>query len=333
MSTEEELLNEFDIFDDDRSVVVDSNTDNVDVAMTFSAENTIHEGEKLTTAPAPKLPEIITSDDNLATIHNVTKPLPSNNPQQRNEESPSRKKSKDETNNPEEIAGVYVPTNSDILCGQSRICASHPGNRQFQGILEDFADRYDMATSKQNKMYMTKEVVAVIHDIGGRFLKHKDGIWEEISTVAARDKVSHALRTKVASKKKQQQQLLQLGGRDLSSYNRRKVWSPCGRGSIRSKHRRGSRRSSGSSIPTTSSDINPISFDANDSSPSIVGNLMQAQQEIYTELTTPVRSSTSSAPSSTTTRSTIYDADDDDDINTPYPLHRSESMPLSLIHI
>merc|ERR1712078_714226 len=66
-----------------------------------------------------------------------------------------------------------------------------------------------MATSKQEKMCMTKEVVRIIQvDNGGRFLKFKDGMWEEISIVAARDKVSHALRTKVASWKRQKAQLL-----------------------------------------------------------------------------------------------------------------------------
>merc|ERR1712017_41135 len=102
---------------------------------------------------------------------------------------------------------VEVPTNSDILCGQSRVCASHPGNRTFQNVLDQFAHQYDNATSKQEKMCMTKEVVRIIQvDNGGRFLKFKDGMWEEISIVAARDKVSHALRTKVASWKRQSKQ-------------------------------------------------------------------------------------------------------------------------------
>merc|ERR1711862_780275 len=56
---------------------------------------------------------------------------------------------------------------------------------------------------------MTKAIVSIIHDSGGRFLKYKDGMWEEISTVATRDKVSHALRTKVSSWRRQHQQLLQ----------------------------------------------------------------------------------------------------------------------------
>merc|ERR1712207_139559 len=53
----------------------------------------------------------------------------------------------------------------------------------------------------------TKEIVSRIHNNQGRFLKQKkDGMWEEISTVAARDKVSHALRTKVAGWKRNQEQ-------------------------------------------------------------------------------------------------------------------------------
>jgi len=105
---------------------------------------------------------------------------------------------------------VEFPTECDILCGQSRVCASHTGNKRFQAVLDTYAARYDNTTSKQEKMMMTKEIVACIHNSSGRFLKYKneDGIWEEISNVAARDKVSHALRTKVASWKKQKQQLL-----------------------------------------------------------------------------------------------------------------------------
>ncbi|KAG7338905.1 hypothetical protein IV203_004805 [Nitzschia inconspicua] len=97
-----------------------------------------------------------------------------------------------------------MPGKFDVLCGQSRICASHTGNRRFQVVLDIYAPRYDAATSKQEKMIMTKEIVASIQHAGGRFLKYKEGQWEEISDVTARDKASHALRTKVASWKRQQ---------------------------------------------------------------------------------------------------------------------------------
>merc|ERR1712086_224249 len=111
------------------------------------------------------------------------------------------------------------PTNRDILCGQSRICTRHPGYQTFQRILEGFANKYDSASSKQEKMGMTKEIVSVVHNSGGRFLKRNGDLWEEISTVAARDKVSHAFRTKKATWKRQHQHLLQQGGASNNNDN------------------------------------------------------------------------------------------------------------------
>ena len=99
---------------------------------------------------------------------------------------------------------VKFPTECDILCSQSRICASHVGNKRFQAVLDIYAARYDNATRKQEKMMTTKEIVACIHNSSGRFLQFKKehGMWEEISNTAAREKVSHALRTKVKHNQK-----------------------------------------------------------------------------------------------------------------------------------
>ena len=110
---------------------------------------------------------------------------------------------------------VDIPTDADVLCSQSRDCINHPGNQFFRRVVEDFADRYERASVKQEKMTLTKMIVAIIHDHDGRFLakrrcqKDNNGTawwWEEISTSAARDKVSHALRTTVASWKRIRQQ-------------------------------------------------------------------------------------------------------------------------------
>merc|ERR1712232_1185051 len=121
--------------------------------------------------------------------------------------------------------------------------------------------------------------------MGGRFLKYKNGEWEEISNVAARDKVSHALRTKVASWKRQQQQLLE--GKNYSPVGvRRSSCTPRSWG--KPKHRKGGRRSSSSSIATSDSDIITTSFDGNDStSATVVNDLMEAQREIFSKLTSP----------------------------------------------
>lgn len=292
MSAEEDLLDNFELelFDGEQPDIVDSNTHNVDAA---SPDSTGNMSGKFPDAPVlSKLPRRITSDSNQEDAK--AKTLPINNAQsqqakqhrqqtKQRKSSPSRGKANagDEDNDKqasESRARIEVPTTVDILCGQSRVCASHPGNRIFQTVLEDFAHKYDTATSKQEKMQMTKAVVTIIHDSKGRFLKHKNEMWEEISIVTARDKVSHALRNKVASWKKQRQQQQQ----QQHDQQRHSLSPRSGRSSI-SRSSRSSRqhRRSGSNSPDN---IHPISFDGNDvSSSGVVNGLIQAQQELFAQ--------------------------------------------------
>merc|ERR1712166_1166867 len=217
---------------------------------------------------------------------------------------------------------VEIPNGFDILCGQSRLCASHTGNKRFQTVLDTYATRYDSATSKQEKMIMTKEIVACIHNSNGRFLKYRNssnnkdigGIWEEISNVAARDKVSHALRTKVSSWKRQQQQLL-LQEKDESNNNKDGGGVGGGRGGyagrrrtsmLKSRHRKGelgrNRRSSSSSFASNASDIMTNSFDGGSDSTVVVSDLMKAQRQIFATLITSspkVLAVTTETPSTT----------------------------------
>jgi len=183
--------------------------------------------------------------------------------------------SNNKNDDPEGPVRVKKPTDADILCGQSRICANHTGNRYFQSVLDEFACRYESATSKQEKMCMTKQIVSRIHNNRGRFLKQKkDGMWEEISTVAARDKVSHALRTKAAGRKRNQDQE-QRRGSVTPPHSRR---SSLSRSSIRS-HRR---RSSNPEQSSTSSDFVPIPFEGDDAnSEHVLSGLFQSQKEIF----------------------------------------------------
>lgn len=318
MPTSEEALSELNnLFHDDHSGTPYKIEDNS--VIPFSTENTINEDEKPLATPTPETStnqkETFARNKDISTtsyndddvndggvpakrVHSLIEQ------QTRNLNSPSRRKSIKDNDNNKEIFRVETPTEFDILCGQSRICASHTGNRRFQAILDDFAPRYDVATSKQDKMTMTKEVVATIHNLGGRFLKQKDGRWEEISTIAARDKVSHALRTKVASWKRQRQQSLQ--GEKAASLNGRRTSSR----SSKLKHRRGGRRSSASSVSTSVSDIvADVSFDGSDTMGTElkVSDMLKSQRKHFARLTTPPRPSNAS---STT---------DGNDID-PYPL-------------
>lgn len=285
MATEEELLDDFQLFDGDHPDMGESNndTDALDKALKSSTEHTIEKSEKLPDAPTSKGPSSITTETKTA------KPLQARNPQKsrkpkeqtpssRKSVSPRRNRAREDHPPATERLRVDTPSSTDILCGQSRVCASHPGNRRFQSVLENFAHDYDIATSKQEKMTMTKAVVSIIHESRGRFLKFKDGTWEEISTVAARDKVSHALRTKVSSWKRQQQQLLQQDPKQEHLTPKRRSKSAI------KQHRSGSRGRGSSNL----TDYNPISFDASDdSSEPKLNGLLHSQREFFASYITP----------------------------------------------
>jgi len=327
MSVEEDLLDNFELelFEGEQPDIVDSNTYDAD---TRSPDSTGNMSGKFPVAPVlSKLHRRITSNANQEDAK--SKPLPANTPQSQQAKQQHRQQTKqrkscssrrnatansdDEDNDKqasESRSRVEVPTTVDILCGQSRVCASHPGNRTFQSVLGDFAHKYDAATSKQEKMQMTKAVVTIIHDSGGRFLKHKNDMWEEISIIAARDKVSHALRTKVASWKRQRQQHQQ-------DQQRHSLSPRSGRSSI-SRSSRSSRnhRRSGSNSPDN---MNLISFDGNDvSSSGVVNGLIQAQQELFAQ--------SMDSPETGDHNNSHHNNSHHDDNNTPLPLYHHQSQ-------
>ena len=91
---------------------------------------------------------------------------------------------------------IMEPCKYDILCGKDKECLSHYGSRRFRSVIEAHRDEYQQATTKQEKMNITRKIVATLNRLSCRFLKYNDELqcWQEISHVAARDKVSHALR-------------------------------------------------------------------------------------------------------------------------------------------
>lgn len=251
--------------------------------------NSLDDQTNHTSSSAPSLMEEDPAEDDDNEFLNTEKvgEIPSNGEVLLNQESSEKPKESSPTEKKEEKsetdpAKVGIPSKFDILCGQSRICANHTGNRRFQVVLDIYSPKYDAAKSKNEKMTLTKEIVGCIASAGGRFLKYTDGLWVEISTVTARDKVSHALRTKVASwKRQQQQQQEEKSGSTTNSSSTPKK---------RPTHRRRSsskrRRSSASSDVTSASDIMTSSFDGNDSaSSSVMDELLKTQREIFASLT------------------------------------------------
>lgn len=87
-----------------------------------------------------------------------------------------------------------APTELDILCGKTKFIINHPGTIRYNKIVDSFTQRYIQAETKFDKMGVTKS----LHDYlktTSRFLKqNSEGQWEEITPLAARDKIGHALR-------------------------------------------------------------------------------------------------------------------------------------------
>ena len=99
-----------------------------------------------------------------------------------------------------------TPSKHDILCGKDRKYSKHTRNGLFRELINGMKATYDRATSKKQKMQITKDIVTFMkQECGSRFLKKLDkqqsscssspsSLWVEIDDQTARDKVSHALR-------------------------------------------------------------------------------------------------------------------------------------------
>ena len=94
-------------------------------------------------------------------------------------------------------------TNLDCLCQRGGKAANHPGCQAFLKQKEAMQPRYKRA-SPAEKYEMSKELVAFVHNRGGRFLKMgKDGTtWSEIDYESARRKASQALRDQSTNRDK-----------------------------------------------------------------------------------------------------------------------------------
>lgn len=90
---------------------------------------------------------------------------------------------------------VLVPCELDILLGRGRGAQNHKGNIHYRNVVEAFRSRYEQIPQKGAKTQLIREVVAVIYDNGGRFLKQDGfGRYIPVDPEVARDKVSHSFR-------------------------------------------------------------------------------------------------------------------------------------------
>lgn len=91
---------------------------------------------------------------------------------------------------------AIIPQANDIMCGKDKDSLNAQGSRWFRTVIDTYADRYQLATSKYDKMTLTRKIYEEVKESSSRFLKYnfKTGEWEELSVMSARDKIGHSLR-------------------------------------------------------------------------------------------------------------------------------------------
>jgi hypothetical protein len=96
-----------------------------------------------------------------------------------------------------------TPSHCDILCGKTST-NQHPGNVFFRQLILAKVDDYMLSTKKAQKGLITAEILDELDKKGARFMKFnkKTKQWFAISSAAAREKVSHAIRDRVLQRKK-----------------------------------------------------------------------------------------------------------------------------------
>eukprot|EP00980_Cylindrotheca_fusiformis_P029140 scaffold22737_cov120-Cylindrotheca_fusiformis.AAC.3 len=104
-----------------------------------------------------------------------------------------RKKETYLSKHPQIIGAVDLPSKHDVLLGRGK--HRHPGNRLLHELVESYYDQYNHLP-REGRSNLAHQLVAVVHGYSGRFLKfdNESGMWVEVSSVEAREKVTHRFR-------------------------------------------------------------------------------------------------------------------------------------------
>jgi hypothetical protein len=91
---------------------------------------------------------------------------------------------------------IVVPAHADVLFGRGTPFREHIGNMRLFNLLDANLMRYEVVTSK-GKSGVIAEMVELTKAEHGRFLKQQGCTWVEVDDKMAREKVSHAFRTRL----------------------------------------------------------------------------------------------------------------------------------------
>lgn len=79
-----------------------------------------------------------------------------------------------EHNNNNSIIHIHDIKPYDVLCGRGSMCFGHIGNHRFRMLIAEYAETYQMASTKKLKMQAVLLIVDIVIARGGRFLVKKN---------------------------------------------------------------------------------------------------------------------------------------------------------------
>jgi hypothetical protein len=89
---------------------------------------------------------------------------------------------------------ILSPTPNDVLFGRGKVIKEHPANIALYRLADERMLEYEMS-SKWEKTVTASEILAMIKERHGRFLKMEGGNWVEVDGEVAREKVTHVFRS------------------------------------------------------------------------------------------------------------------------------------------
>lgn len=92
-------------------------------------------------------------------------------------------------------SNIIVPGRLDVLFGRGKPIQEHYGNLRYHALLDSYQSAYEEA-KKFDKMEIAQKTVDQVHIYSGRFLKQEGAVWSAVEDSVAREKVSHAFRTR-----------------------------------------------------------------------------------------------------------------------------------------
>jgi hypothetical protein len=114
--------------------------------------------------------------------------------------------------NPQMKTHISTIGEYDVALGRNGFSQQHIGNRRFRKLIHSFGEEYQKTRCRQDKVRITRQVINIISQRGGRFLKYgeqgrdetewKEG-WYEVGKDDTYEKVSHALRSRTVPTVKQ----------------------------------------------------------------------------------------------------------------------------------